>query len=223
MEARLTNIDLDEALRYAGCRGAPDPALRAEAAKCAETLLRACRPRLVWRLFPLSPAPEGLLLEGSELCLTGRDIAAHLAGCGQAVLLAATLGAESETLLLRAQRRDMAEALLLDACAGAAIENVCDNFCADLSDNVAPLRLTARFSPGYGDLPLSLQRGVLDALNAHRRIGLSLTDSGLMLPQKSVTAVIGLSAEAGAPAAGHHCEGCSMYGRCPYQRKDMIL
>ena len=87
----------------------------------------------------------------------------------------------------------MADAVLLDAAGSAAIEAVCDAFCADLAAELAPWHLTGRFSPGYGDYPLEEQKAVFRLLDVTRRIGVNLTESGLMIPQKSVTALIGVS------------------------------
>ena len=131
---------------------------------------------------------------------------------------AATLGAEVETLLRRTQVRSMADAVILDACAGAAIENVCDNLCADIAAAVAPMYLTDRFSPGYGDLPLAQQDDLCRVLDVSRRIGVTLTEGGLMLPQKTVTAILGVSSEPpGERRRG--CGTCGLYETCSY-RKD---
>ena len=112
----------------------------------------------------------------------------------------------------------MAQALILDAAASAAVENVCDNLCADLAETFAPHCLTDRFSPGYGDLPLSQQRDLFRLLDVTRRIGVSLSESGLMVPQKSVTALIGVSDRPQRKRSGG-CETCTMSADCAY-RKD---
>ena len=190
MEARLTGISREEALRYMGVRGAPDAALREDLERCAARLVSVARPRALWRLFSLEP--DGTL-SGASFRPAGEDIRRHLAGCAQVIGLAATLGAETETLIRRAQGRDMADALMLDALASAAIENVCDNLCADLARELAPRKLTPRFSPGYGDFPLTQQRELCAVLNVTRLLGVTLTPGGLMIPQKSVTALIGVS------------------------------
>jgi len=111
----------------------------------------------------------------------------------------------------------MAEALILDACAGSAIENVCDNFCADLAALAAPDYLTDRYSPGYGDLPLEHQKVLFSALNITRRIGVTLTESGLMLPQKSVTAILGISPTPRGRRSG--CTHCPMNETCAYRKE----
>lgn len=196
MEAVLTEISREEALRYLGVRGRPDAVLQADLDRCAELLMAQARPRAVWKLF-LREA-DGTL-EGTAFRPAGQDIQRFLSGCGRVILMGATLGAEAETLLRRAQARAMGDALLLDALASAAVENVCDNLCRDLAVHFSPDRLTSRFSPGYGDFPLSQQRELCAVLDLSRRLGVSLTPGGLMIPQKSVTALIGVRGGETAP------------------------
>ncbi len=214
MEARLTGLDRAEALRYMGWRGGPAPEeLLRTLDRCEALLRRTARPRAVWRMFEL--LPDGTLA-GTGFCPEGRDIRAHLAGCGQVILMGATLGAEAETLIRRTQAADMALALALDGCASAAIENVCDNLCADLAAALAPKRLTGRFSPGYGDMPLEQQETLCRVLDVERRIGVSLTAGGLMIPQKSVTALIGVSDGPGTEE--RRCDGCGMFANCEIRK-----
>lgn len=215
MEARLTGIDRGELLRYLRYRGGALPeSQEAELSRCEALLLRTARPRAVWRLFPL--LPDGSL-EGCAYRPRGQDIREHLRGCEAAVLLAATLGAEAEALLRSAQRSSMSEAVILDAAGSAAIENVCDNLCADLAAALAPRHLTARFSPGYGDLPLEDQGAFFRALDVTRRIGVTLTASNLMLPQKSVTALVGVSAEPLPQRGG--CAWCAARESCQMRKE----
>ena len=210
MKARLTKIDPGEALRYLGHRGAPDEELLRRIETLSGSLMKTAKPRLVWRRLPLN--------EENDYLLAGQDLRNLLRESTDVVLFAATLGSEVELLLRRAQHRDMAEAVILDACAGCAIENVCDNFCADLAKEVEPAHLTDRFSPGYGDLPLAHQRVLFDALNVTRRIGVTLTESGLMLPQKSVTAILGI-APTPQPRRDDRCAACSMYDTCTHRKE----
>ena len=172
MEARLTGIDRRETLRYLQYRGGElSEAIRADLDRCEETLLAAARPRIIWRCF--DRLSDGTLA-GTDFRPEGEDIAALLSGCDRVILMAATLGAEAESLLRRTQARDMADAVILDAAGSAAIENVCDNLCADLAALFAPRYLTERFSPGYGDMPLSQQRELCRVLDLERRIGVTL-------------------------------------------------
>jgi len=219
VEAVLTEISREEALRYLGVRGRPDAVLQADLDRCAELLMAQARPRAVWKLF-LREA-DGTL-EGTAFCPAGQDIQRFLSGCGRVILMGATLGAEAETLLRRAQAQAMGDALLLDALASAAVENVCDNLCRDLAAHFSPDRLTSRFSPGYGDFPLSQQRELCAVLNVTRLLGITLTPGGLMIPQKSVTALLGVRAEPFASdrgsASSSGCGSCALSASCAFRR-----
>ena len=216
MEARLTTIDRAELLRYLSFRSKELPEEQSgQIGRCCELLMRTARPRAVWKLFDL--LPDGSLSDCAYRP-SGNDIRLLLADCDRVILLAATLGAEAETLLRRAQSRDMAEALILDAAGSAAIENVCDNLCADLAAQFAPAHLTERFSPGYGDMPIEDQRPFFRALDVSRRIGVSLSASCLMLPQKSVTALVGLS-DRPQPRRGAGCVRCPRAENCAFRKE----
>lgn len=123
--------------------------------------------------------------------LESYDLAKALDGCREAYLLGVTIGIGADRLIARLGLTDPAESFITDAFASAAAESLCD-----YADRV--LRGTGkkpfRFSPGYGDLPLSCQPAVLAALNADYTLGITLNDSLLMTPMKSVTAIMGISA-----------------------------
>ena len=81
---------------------------------------------------------------------------------------------------------------MMQAIGAERIEALCDAFCDDMEKEMG-VSLRPRFSPGYGDLPLSVQKDIISLLEAPKRIGLSLNDSLLMSPTKSVTAFAGIS------------------------------
>ncbi len=213
--ARLTGIDRGEALRYLGIRGPLPEDLETDLPRCEEMLLNTVRPRAVWRLMEV--LPDGTL-KGTSFRPEGENLRSLLEICPRVILLAATLGAETDELIRRLQIRRMADSVIVDALANAAIENVCDNLCADLAEAFRPRHLTPRFSPGYGDFPLSQQRALCDVLNITRRIGVTLTPGGLMIPQKTVTALTGVSDQplfSGRPG----CAGCRLAGHCSYRKE----
>lgn len=215
MEARLTGIDRAQVLQYLGFRGGGlTDEVRAGITRCERELLAAAEPKILWRLYGLA---EDGTLAGSCFHPEGEAVRELLRDCDAVILMAATLGSGVERLIRRAQVRDMGEALLLDACGSAAIENVCDNLCEDLAAAFAPRFLTDRFSPGYGDMPLRQQAELFRALDVTRRVGVSLTDSGLMLPQKSVTALIGVS-DKPQKMRPRGCEACKLFETCAYRK-----
>lgn len=211
-------LDLSEPLRYLGVRGEPDPALSAQLSAAADKLTRSVAPRWLWRVFPVLHGETGVILEGTGLALTGKMARKMLAECPQAVLLACTLGAGFEALLRAEQARGMARAALMDACGSAWVEAGCDAAQAEIAARFPDLHLTDRFSPGYGDLPLELQKDICAVLDASRRLGVQVTDSLLMNPSKSVTAVIGL-AHRPQPARVRGCGFCALSGSCQYRKE----
>ena len=210
-------LNVSEALRYLGVRGAPDPPLLSQLSAAADRLARAAPPRWVWRAYPLAFGPEGPALEGAGLALPGEMAARMLGGCAQAAVLICTLGAAFEALLRAEQARGMARAALLDACGSAWVEAGCDGAQAEISARFPGLHPTDRFSPGYGDLPLSLQRDICGALDTPRRLGVQVTDSLLLNPSKTVTAVIGLS-DRPQPARIRGCAYCDLRENCQYRK-----
>lgn len=201
-----------------GVKGAPDEQIL-HLMDEAESLVRSnVEPRYVYREAELRFEPDGVYAEGMAVPLTGNDIKKHLNGCTKAVILAATLTPEADKLIRQAGVKGVAESLAVDCICSAAIEQVCDRAEEEIFAGTDPAYRTWRFSPGYGDLPLSLQRDVLLYLNAARRIGLTLTDSSLMIPSKSVTAIIGVSDTAVEKGPGG-CANCRMRDHCAFSEK----
>lgn len=210
-------LNINEALRYLGAKTPAPERLYTEMSAVADKLTAALQPRYTWRVCSLRQINEGFLLPEVNIILPGADAAKMLAQCDRAVLLACTLGVEFEALLRAEQARDMAKAVILDACGSAWVEAGCDQVEHELKNRLPGRFLTDRFSPGYGDLPLSLQPAICAALDATRRLGLHVTEHFLMNPSKSVTAVIGLS-DRPQPACIRGCAYCSMRETCTLRK-----
>ena len=209
--------DLNEVLRYLGA-GANAPApLREQADHAARTLSQRLQPRYTWRVFPLVREEDRFHLDGSGLTLSGSTARVMLSGCDQAALLCCTLGTAFDAMLRREQVRDMARAVILDACGSALVEAGCDAAQQELARRFPQRHLTDRFSPGYGDLPLSVQPNLCAVLDTGRRLGVQVTPSMLLNPSKSVTAVIGLS-DHPQQARIRGCAYCSMKETCALRK-----
>ncbi|MDO4566338.1 MAG: Vitamin B12 dependent methionine synthase activation subunit [Oscillospiraceae bacterium] len=138
------------------------------------------------------------------------DLASCLDGSEELVMFAATLGLELDRLIERSQRLSPARALLLQALGAERIEALCDLFCSETEAEARSkgLEITPRFSPGYGDLSLEVQRDFFRLLDCGK-IGLALNSSLLMSPSKSVTALFGLRpARETAAREREKCERC---------------
>ncbi|MDR1012414.1 MAG: hypothetical protein LBL40_00990 [Coxiellaceae bacterium] len=135
------------------------------------------------------------------------------------ILMGATLGVSIDRLLGRTQIKDMLYALVLDSCATAAIEEVCDNLQIDLTSIYINRNryLTDRYSPGYGSLPLSIQSQLLFLLDAERKIGLGATENFLLTPSKSITAMMWV--DRSQPKIEYNsCNICKMCHTCNFRR-----
>lgn len=149
-------------------------------------LRKAAVCRAVCRVVPVATEGPHCTL-GGLLAPVSQTLARSLSGCRRAYLFAATLGLGVDRLIARQGALSAAGQFMLDAAASALIEGVCDHVQAGL-----PAVTAARCSPGYGDFDLEHQERLLHALHAERTIGLTLTEKKLMVPTKSVSAVIGI-------------------------------
>jgi len=198
-----------EALRYLGYRGhQPDGTTAALLEKGYEELSAAAVMRSCHKIVRKSDAAS---------LLVGKDIAAHLAKSERVIFFAATLGSAADGVIRRAEITNMAYALILDALASAMTEEFCDRTEREIAGNVQG-HLTWRYSPGYGDYPISVQPELIRFLNAEKLIGLTVTDSDILLPRKSVTAVIGVSDEEQERTV-RGCAVCNLREKCQF-RKD---
>lgn len=202
-------LDRSEVLRYMGYPGEADTHIVQTAQDAVDRLTAIAQPRYHYVKLPLD-----------ALELPGEDICRHLAGCDSMVLLCATLGAAVDREIRLAERTSMLTALALDAAAGDGIEKVCDHAEAEIRalESEHGRFLTGRYSPGYGDLPLTVQRELIRLCDATRRIGLSLTQTNILIPRKSVTAILGAS---DAPVEGKRrgCASCRLRGSCPFRKR----
>ena len=202
----MITIRRQELYRYLGYRGGaqPDAEVLARIAECEPRLMEAAAPKFLIRQVPVESDPGRCSSAGEQstphLLIAGMEIASadlrkNLEDCDEVYLFAATLGPGPDLLIRRASAQRMTDAVIYQAMSAEMIESYCDEICAQLRREAAEkgLYLNPRLSPGYGDLPLELQQDLLRILDAPKKIGLTLTDSLLMMPSKSVTALIGLT------------------------------
>lgn len=175
--------------------------------------------RIICRIFDVSHEKENRLTIG-KLHIESRSLSKNMTGCKKAVLLGATLGSGVDVLMRRYSLTNMAKAVVLQACAAAMLEEYLDDWQALLAGELKEegRYLRPRFSPGYGDFSILHQEMVLKMLDAPKTIGLSMTESFMLTPVKSVTAVIGIS-ETEEPCHRKGCEACGK-ADCIYRRDE---
>lgn len=215
----INSVNIAEALRYMGQRGAEiSEEFRSIISECEKKLLKSISPKYTYRCFDIEHTDAGAAVCNTTLVLSGKDIREHLCGCEKAVLMCATIGGGADELIRRLSLSDMSESFITDALASALIEQVCDHAEKEIKEKFPDMYMTWRFSPGYGDFPIYQQKDFLNVTDAHKRIGLYLSEGGMMIPSKSVTAVMGLSGKPISPKK-QSCSGCSMSDRCELKKR----
>lgn len=219
----ITTIDIkdEEVLRYLGYRGQE---LTKEminiVSECKEIVKKSIIPRYIYERTSISIEDNYVFIGKSNLVLKGKSIVTHLKQCEECLLMAVTLGNDVEKLIKLYERKDLTKALIIDACATVAIEEVCENIEKSVEESMAKIgkNITFRFSPGYGDLSINIQKYFLNLLDAERKIGLTCSEHNILIPRKSVTAIIGISSK---PMAKNlkSCYGCSVYKQCNFRRE----
>ncbi len=184
-------VDMGEILRYAGCRGETQGEITALIEDCLNEVLPILQYKLCYITLDKIDTQGSKVLEGI------------LSGCGSVIVFAATLGVELDRLITKYGKLSPARAVVLQAIGAERIEGLCNSFCTKLKGQ--GMAITQRVSPGYGDIPLSLQREIFAILDCPRKIGLTLNKSLLMSPTKSVTAIMGV----GKCTAQEKCSVCS--------------
>ena len=221
MDAFELDINKEEVLRYLGYKGQDiDGNLMSTIEECREEIKKVITPRVVYSYKNIALSDEGVEVITTNLVLKGKDIKEHLKNSTECVLMAVTLGNEVEKRTRLYEKTNLTKALILDACATTAVEEVCDIVENSVKEKASldGMNITFRYSPGYGDLPLDVQNSFLRALEAQKKIGLTVSENNLLFPRKSVTAIIGI-VNGGIEKKRKSCKECSNYQNCSFRKE----
>lgn len=215
-------LNQDEVRRYLGYgKSKPDAQTRDDLEHISREMERSVKGRWVYEVLKTDTVTEDLVtFKASPVVLHGKQVAKLLKDCSRVYVMACTLGAHADRMIELKGFLSPTLGMLTDACASAWIESWCDRCQEEIAKALEPgEKLTFRFSPGYGDLPLSDQKPVLAQLQADKRLGLFLTESFLMTPRKSVVAILGVlppGKDRGTPnQCGHAgCTECPLSETC---------
>jgi hypothetical protein len=213
------NDRVKEAIRYLGYgRNEVDEGTLNLINRAFEELGKVADKRIVYRTFPISLREVNTIIIDNSLKIESKSLSKTLKGCKELLMLGATLGTGVDRVMKRASISEMSYAVVLQASAAALLEEYLDEWQVSMKENLNKrgLYIRPRFSPGYGDVPLTIQGQVLAMLEAQKKIGLTMTDNGLLAPLKSVTAFIGVS----DIEVSCHRQGCEICEKvdCKYRR-----
>lgn len=221
--ARISEIDAAETRRYAGLSRAEKFDEQNIIDACQEALL-LLKVRGVWKIYDYD-SENHLVLSDPHFKIEGNSIVKHLSDCEKVVCMALTVGNGIEREVTEKFRTGhYVSSMLLDAAATAAVEQAADETEKAISIEVAKdgYKMKSRYSPGYGDWALISQKKFFPITGA-KEIGMKLSIAMMLMPRKSITAIIGLkkvtAAEKNSGAdENHNCETCDK-SDCP-ARKD---
>ena len=201
--------------------------------------------RYIYQKFPIEKTKNGIKVKGTTLILKGNSIQKHLENSKEIYIMAATLGSQIDKKISYYEKISVTKSMIFDACATTAIEEGCDQIEAEIKEKVLAAgneAITFRYSPGYGDLGIDIQKEVLRILKAPKKIGLTASKYNMLLPTKSVTAIIGVVEEKieknkkeaknieteneeknlenrDLEFEERHCKNCLLYEDCELRRK----
>ncbi|MBQ8381304.1 MAG: Vitamin B12 dependent methionine synthase activation subunit [Clostridia bacterium] len=186
----LPDVSVNEVRRYAGIGGNDNRS--DELMEIALAFSKKAKNTVVFGVFDVKCQGYKVDLGFSEV--ESRGLSRMLSECDKAIVMCATAGLDFDIAAKKYGRTSPALALLIGAVGSERIEALCDEFCREVSLQLDAkgFKLTPRFSPGYGDLPLEFQKEVFSALTPEKYIGVTLGESLMMTPIKSVTAIAGI-------------------------------
>lgn len=221
MEKFDLHIDKSETLRYLGYKGQQlDEVTEELLAECINEVKNVIQPRYTYEYKDIEETDEGVVIKGTKLILKGKDIKEHLKHSRKCVLMAVTLGNEIEKLMRLYEKTHLTRAFIMDSCATTAVEEICDIIEDKIRKDAEKegKNITFRYSPGYGDLPLDCQKLFSRVLDTEKKIGLTVSENNIMIPRKSVTAIIGIISSDIKPVK-KGCESCSNYKNCKFRKE----
>ncbi len=208
---------IEEALRFMRVPPSGYDKMLSLARRGFDELENFARPRKIWARFPLEIIKGEISIGDGSVSCRSENLARLFQNCHACVAMAVTLGPEVDRQTQLLGKIDIARAVAFDACASVLADSLCDEIEREIGLHLADGEfLTVRFSPGYGDLPMEFTGELLKILDAPRRIGLMLSRRGMMIPIKSVTALVGISDR--PEKMNRNCDGCT-FVTCQFRRK----
>lgn len=217
-------ISKDEVLKYLGHK---KQNINEDVDQIIEEAIRESKiliaPKYVFSEYKTILSDAYVGFEGTKLVLPGHDIMEHLRYAKTTVLMAVTVGGMIEKKISYYEKTNLTKAIILDACATTSVEAICDCIEEEVREKAEKdnLTITFRYSPGYGDLPIDVQRDFVDTLNATKMIGLTVSEHNLLMPRKSVTAIIGIIPK-DVETKKRNCEVCKNYKNCNFRREGIF-
>lgn len=210
-------IEVAEVLRY--LRAGEEERTVKLIEEIAEVVSRTITPKSIKASYLPKRTEDGYALEGTDVVFKGKLIEKTLSASTKVHLFIATLTLQSERLMAKYSAADMERAVIADACMTAYIEAYCDQTEGEIAaeERLMGRRTLPRISCGYGDFDIACQRDFVRLLNAEKLLGIKLNQSGMFVPNKTVTALVAVTSGEADLKTG--CGVCG-FGGCGYKKQN---
>lgn len=208
-------IDSELALRFLRVRKEPDKDTKTMLSKCVDLVNSVISYKASYRYFDISIKDNTVYFD-DELKLESKNLCTCLNGCKGAFVFVATTDMALDRLINKYSQLQFAKSVVIDAIGSSAVECFCDILCRHLQSEYN-VSLRPRYSPGYGDLSILCQGDVLKVCDSERKIGVTLTQRHMMLPKKSVSAIVGVRPSDEVCVHKSSCENCECTD-CEYRK-----
>lgn len=201
-------FNINEILRYSGS-DIKSKEIKDYAIRCIEEI----RNELVYKVCYIETDVNiiGTTVNFGLFETESKNLSYTLRNSDKAIIFCATVGIKLDRLIAKHMKSDITKGFMLQAIGTERCESLCDTFVNDIKNHYRDkeIYLTPRFSPGYGDLKIDTQRDIFSILDLSRKIGVTLNESLIISPSKSVTAIMGIS-KSDCGYNKNKCIGCNM-------------
>lgn len=217
----LIEINKNEVLRYLEYKNQNiDEKLNNIIEDCIKATKDKINPRYTFGVYSiLNKDGYQIKFKDTNISIISEDLSKLLSNCTKCIIIVTTLGVEIDNEIKRNSYSNLTKSIILDACATTAIEELCDLLENHIKSQLSKdgKYITKRYSPGYGDLSIDINKDIINLLNTQITIGLTITKDRIMIPRKSVIAIIGVS-ENKVICHKKSCIECSNHNTCKYKK-----
>ncbi len=217
-EKNELKVNKKEIYRYLGYKGeTPDTETLKAIDEVLDEMINSLNLSACFAVSNINIKDETIDFE--SFSVNSKNLSKNLKDCSKCVIFCATTGSEIDRIIFKYSRISPYRAVIAQAVGTELIEVWCDLLCQRIGEKVKSenLYLRPRFSPGYGDFNLEHQKDIFNILSPSKHIGVSLTESLIMTPSKSVSGVIGLGNK-NIKCTLSGCETCENRETCDYSR-----
>ena len=200
----------DNALKYLGYQNQKiDDSFFQLLDECLQEIDQMASFKVTYQSFPLSFDP--LYIENAHINIHYPDLMELFQNCHEVIVIGCTLGIQIDRKLKCYSHLDMTKMTVFDAVASSYLEEKCDEY---ENKHIIGKR-TFRFCPGYGHVPIELNKSLARVIDCQKKIGLTVQDSHILLPQKSMIGLIGL----GDNQKVKSCKNCLHIKDCSFRKR----